>query len=117
MCQTHTVQFITEPLRHLIFLSPNTIGDGPPGTRNIYQTILPIVVLASIVHTSLPETTEALQWRQRNIEDTDHVPAHTIQIKFVPDESLRHSTFLGPPTLGDGTPSNREHLSGRFTNR
>ena len=94
----------SEPLRHLIFLSPNTLGDGPPGTRNIYQTILPIVILAPVVCTSLPETIEAWWWHQRNILDTDHVPIQTIQIKFAPDESLRHSTLLGPHTLGDGTP-------------
>ena len=30
--------------------------------------------------------------------------AHAIQIKFRLEESLRHSTVLGPHTLRDGTP-------------
>ena len=100
----------------MTFLSPNTFEDGTSGTRNIYQTILPIVVLALIVCTPLFKTTEALNRLQRNIYETDHVPAQTIHIKFALDKSLRHSTILGPPTFEDGTSGTRKHLSGRFTN-
>ena len=115
--QNQTVQFITDPLRHLTFLSPYTIGDGTPSTRNIYQTILPIVILAHTVCTPLSETTGTYQYQQRNMYDTDHLLlARTIQIKFAPDKSLRHSIILGPNTFEDGTSDPRNHLSDRFTN-